>query len=868
MLLLALLLLVEREASTQQSGVTFNKEVVRILQQHCQNCHRPGSIAPFSLLTYPEAQMRAFQIRAAVESRRMPPWKPVNAHGVFEGERSLTDREIEILSRWAAEGAPEGNTNDLPEPRVFPDTWSAGAPDLVAQPPAAYPIDGGSADIYRCFPMDVNTPTDLYIRGYEILPGNRGVVHHVILFVDGLSAALDDADPGLGYNCFGGPGFFEGVGAIGGWVPGSDASMFPVGTGVHLRAGARVVMQVHYSTQSAHGSHTHAATSLQPDLTRLGLHLSPTPLEQLSVVPVVNPFFTIPAGDPRFEVRALWPVLTNAELISISPHMHLLGREVTVSARFPNGSVRELIRIDDWDFHWQGAYRFREPVPLPAGTRIEAVVFYDNSSGNPRNPSNPPIAVRWGERTVDEMCLTVLTLKAPGAPSTSTLPFSINSGGAESVITQSASSATVQAGYARLNENTGVAPSGLAFFGYRRDWILVSEASTPAAPPIMQGRVYGEINASVRSGFAIANPNSEAAAVSFTFTDESGRDVATSSTTIPANAQIAAFLNEHPFNGPSTFSGSFTFTSTRPVAATALRGLVNERQDFLLTALPVVDLGSPPAAGSALLPHFADGAGWTTTVMLVNPSDRVMSGVLQFMDTEGKLVSQASYSIPSRSAKQHSTAGASEAVRSGSVLVVPETDESPPASSLVFSYRRAGVRLTEAGVAAVAPSVASRVYVEASDTINSGIAIANPSGSIASVKLELINFSGASIASTTLTLAPRAQISKFLTELPEFQAVRAPFQGLLRVASTTPVAVVGFRGRNNERGDFLIATTPPTPESSSAVAQLLFPHFADGGGYTTQFVIFSALPSTTTSSLRGTLRFYSQSGQPLPLKLR
>jgi hypothetical protein len=171
-------------------------------------------------------------------------------------------------------------------------------------------------------------------------------------------------------------------------------------------------------------------------------------------------------------------------------------------------------------------------------------------------------------------------------------------------------------------------------------------------------------------------------------------------------------------------------------------------------------------------------------------------------------------------------------------------------------------------VAAVAPSVASRVYVEASDTINSGIAIANPSGSIASVKLELINFSGASIASTTLTLAPRAQISKFLTELPEFQAVRAPFQGLLRVASTTPVAVVGFRGRNNERGDFLIATTPPTPESSSAVAQLLFPHFADGGGYTTQFVIFSALPSTTTSSLRGTLRFYSQSGQPLPLKLR
>src|SRR5947207_1378361 len=194
----AIILFILGRPAHAEAPVTFNNQVVRIFQQHCQTCHRPGNIAPFSLLTYADARPWARAIREAVLLKTMPPWKPVNAHGVYQGERTLTDQEIQTISQWVDDGSPEGAAADLPNPISFPETWSAGTPNVVLQPSDSYNIPSGSDDIYRCFPIPVNPDRDVYVRGYEILPGNRAIVHHVLLFIDekGSSVSLDHADPG------------------------------------------------------------------------------------------------------------------------------------------------------------------------------------------------------------------------------------------------------------------------------------------------------------------------------------------------------------------------------------------------------------------------------------------------------------------------------------------------------------------------------------------------------------------------------------------------------------------------------------------------------------------------------------------------
>ena len=843
---------------------TFNNQVVRIFQQHCQTCHRPGNVAPFSLMNYGDARPWARAIREAVLLKTMPPWKPVDAHGVFQGERSLTDQEIQTISDWVNNGAEEGVAGDLPQPISFPETWSGGTPDITLQPSGSFAVPKGSDDIYRCFPMPVNSTSDVYVRGYEVIPGNRAIVHHVLLFTDerGDSEALDNADPEPGYTCFGGAGFFDGLGGVGGWVPGASPEKFPLGTGVRIPKGARVVMQVHYSL--ANFSQTSTA-SPDPDLTRLGLYTSPVPLEEVMFLPVVNPFFTIPAGNSHYRVSAVLPISRTVELVSIAPHMHLLGREATIEAIFPDGQRRQLIRIADWNFQWQGDYTYREPIILPAGTIVSLTAYYDNSLNNPKNPTNPPVAVKWGERTVDEMALTFLTVKSPGIPTLNTVPFSMTDRGTNSVATQG-SSGNLQVGYARVADSSGKAPSGLAIFSYRQNGVLVSEAGVPASKLLSQGRMYAETSGTVHSGLAIANPNSDSSVVSFSFIDTNGKTFSTGSTTILANSQVAAFLDDpRIFNGPANFSGAFTFSASNPVAVVALRGVFNERSDLIWTTLPVFDIGSPPAASSTVFPHFADGGGWTTQIMLVNSGDSAVTGTLRFSDPAGQPLSALNYSIPGRSAQQFPTGGSTAALRTGTVTIVPAVDSATPNGSLVFSYRRSNVRVTEAGVPVATSGNAFRVYVEASDSIQSGIAIANTSATSASVRIDLMDLNGVSLGGTTITLAGNAQLSRFLTELPGFQSLSLPIRGLMRITSTSPIAVVGLRGRTNERGDLVTTTTPPVPESNASAPELFFPHFADADGYTTQFILFG---NGASRSLSGTMRFFSQSGQPLGLQLR
>jgi mono/diheme cytochrome c family protein len=388
---------------TAEEPVTWSKQIARLFQEHCQACHRPGDVAPFPLVTHADAHSRADKILGAVEARKMPPWKPAPGFGDFVGSRRLSERDIETIRAWVEAGAPRGDPRDLPAPRQFPDTWTLGAPDAILTPTEVYTVPAGDQDIYRCFVIPTSFAEDRYLAASEFIPGNRKVVHHVLTFVDttGQAEALDRAEPGPGYTCFGGPGFVP-RGGLGGWAPGAAPTVMPDGVGLLLPAGARVVMQVHYHNRTGEAV---------DDRTRVGLHFAQKPVAKRSrSIPILNRGFTIPAGAERYEVRALWTVPPARDLhaIGIAPHMHLLGRQMSVTATYADGTVQSLIRIDDWDFHWQGAYTYARPVPLPAGTRIDVVAVYDNSEANRRNPSKPPRDVGWGEGTTDEMCIAFI----------------------------------------------------------------------------------------------------------------------------------------------------------------------------------------------------------------------------------------------------------------------------------------------------------------------------------------------------------------------------------------------------------------------------------------------------------------------------
>jgi hypothetical protein len=389
-------------ASLPPGTPTFSNEVVRIFQDHCQTCHHEGDIAPFALVDYADAKARAPLIRFMTQSREMPPWKPVDGCGDFKDERKLSDAEIATIGKWVEAGAPEGDRAQLPPPLDFSAGWQKGQPDMVLKNSEPYTAPVGT-DTYRCFTIPTNLATKAYVSAVDLHPGDRGTVHHVLTFIDttGESVALDEKDPGPGYTCFGGPGFAL-TGTLGGWAPGSRALEMPPNVAFELPANSRVVMQVHY--------HPHHGDP-EPDQTELGLYLTQQqPAKIMQVLPIINQSFTIPPNDATYAVDAVWPILTPVRLKIwfVAPHMHLLGKKMTVEMKPPNGNAQCLITIDDWDFNWQGAYSFKNPIEVPIGTRMSLRAIYDNSSSNPLNPNDPPKSVSWGEATTDEMCIAFL----------------------------------------------------------------------------------------------------------------------------------------------------------------------------------------------------------------------------------------------------------------------------------------------------------------------------------------------------------------------------------------------------------------------------------------------------------------------------
>ena len=375
---------------------TFSRDIAPLLQQHCEECHRPGGAAPFALIKYEHVYAKRDKILEAVEKRRMPPWKAVPGYGDFAGVRRLSQSDITAVARWVAAGAPEGDPRHLPPPREFATASPLGTPDLVLRPDQPFTVAPRAGDVYRCFSMTTPFAEDRYFSAAEVVPGNLKIVHHVLAMVDpqGASEHLTAREGGNGYPCFGGPGFRI-DGYLGGWSPGARPWELPAGVAMLLPKGARVVFQLHY--------HNPRLTP-ETDLTELRLRAAtePTP-QRLQFMRVGQFHFTIPAGTPRHEIEAGMMVYRPMRLLAIHPHMHLLGREMKVWARMKDESIQPLIHIDDWDFNWQGFYFFTKPVALPVGAWIELTAAWDNSAANPRNPHRPPQPVRWGEGTIDEM---------------------------------------------------------------------------------------------------------------------------------------------------------------------------------------------------------------------------------------------------------------------------------------------------------------------------------------------------------------------------------------------------------------------------------------------------------------------------------
>lgn len=379
---------------------TYARDVAPLLRKNCQECHRPGQIGPFPLLTYEQARKRADDLASVAEDRRMPPWKAVAGFGpAFRHDRALSDADVATLVAWAAAGAPEGDPADLPPPAEFADGWALGTPDLVVEIPVEFEVPAAGDDNYRCFVIKNPLPEDAYVVGVEYKPGNPRVVHHILGYVDtsGKARELDDHEAGPGYTCFSGP-MVDIAGDLGGWAPGANPDFLPEGVGRVLPKGADIILQVHY----------HPTGKPETDRSRVALYLAKKgrPIRRAFhwwAAGAVD--FTIPADASAYELRGeTAPLPVDVQLLALAPHMHMIGRDMTMTATLPDGTELPLIKIDDWDFNWQLQYYLDRPIDLPKGTIVRVVAHYDNTAGNPDNPSKPPRPVKFGEATTDEMC--------------------------------------------------------------------------------------------------------------------------------------------------------------------------------------------------------------------------------------------------------------------------------------------------------------------------------------------------------------------------------------------------------------------------------------------------------------------------------
>ncbi|MCA8982741.1 MAG: redoxin family protein [Planctomycetaceae bacterium] len=393
----------KRAEASASAEITFTRDVAPIIQTRCQNCHRDGQVAPFSLTNYKEVVRHSEMLVEVTQRRIMPPWMPKpGAQPKFVGERWLTDHELIILKSWVEAGCPEGDTANLPPAPKFAEGWLLGKPDLVVkmQEPFSVPADG--PDLLQNFVIPIDIDSDKMVAAIEFHAGNRRVVHHAVLFLDdkGQARKLDAETPEPGYSNFGGAGFLP-SGALGGWSVGNTPRRLPNSMGRYLKQGSDLVVQVHY----------HPSGKEESDQSEIGIYFVDQPVEELlqergklvGSFWMANYQMDIPPGEANYRRSTTYTLPKEITLVGIVPHMHLLGKSMRVTATFPDGDTKTLVDVPDWNYNWQDEYYYERPFKLPAGTKLQVEAVFDNSEDNPSNPSSPPKRVTWGDETLDEM---------------------------------------------------------------------------------------------------------------------------------------------------------------------------------------------------------------------------------------------------------------------------------------------------------------------------------------------------------------------------------------------------------------------------------------------------------------------------------
>ncbi|HEY8461720.1 MAG TPA: cytochrome c [Blastocatellia bacterium] len=399
-------------------ALTFSKDIAPIILNNCASCHRPGAVAPFSLLNYQDVRKRAKQIAYITEKRIMPPWKADQGDYEFKDARRLAVEQIEMIRRWVEAGAPEGDPKVMPSPPAFNDGWNLGKPDLIVKMSEAYQVPADGPDIYRNFVLPLNLSEDKWIKAIEFRPAARSVVHHSLFFFDatGNARKQDEEDPLPGYSGgmgglargslsigslwrAAGAGGRAPVGGLGGWAVGAQASFLPEGLARYLPKGADLILSTHF----------HPSGKVEKEVSTVGIYFADrAPTKQFTGIqlpPLFGVFkgIDIPAGAKEYSIDDSFTLPVDVKAFGVSAHAHYLAKRITMTAQLPEGGTRTLLKISDWDFAWQDQYQFKEFVSLPKGSRLDVKITYDNSADNPRNPSSPPKRVRWGEGSNDEM---------------------------------------------------------------------------------------------------------------------------------------------------------------------------------------------------------------------------------------------------------------------------------------------------------------------------------------------------------------------------------------------------------------------------------------------------------------------------------
>ncbi len=385
-----------RLSSSPGRTVTFSRDIAPLIYSRCAPCHHSGQSTPFSLVSFADAQKHAQEIAQVVQNGSMPPWLPEKGFGEFLNERRLTTAERSLVGQWIEAGSPEGDPKSAPAPPEWPLGWTLGQPDLVVTMEKPFALGAEGPDVYRNFVVHVPTDQDRFVRAIEFRPGNPKVVHHAFVKLDASSAArrLDGKEEQPGFSGMNVPAEMP-DGQFLNWQPGKVAFPSPDGLFWRLPKGSDLVLQVHLNR-------TGKPEALQSSV---GLYFTNQPPSKTAFkLLLVSLALDFAAGASNTVVRDSFTTPADIDVLAILPHAHFLAKTMRADALLPDGRLVPLVSIRQWDFRWQGDYRYERPVHLPRGSLLRLEYTYDNSTNNLRNPNHPPKRVRFGPQSSDEMC--------------------------------------------------------------------------------------------------------------------------------------------------------------------------------------------------------------------------------------------------------------------------------------------------------------------------------------------------------------------------------------------------------------------------------------------------------------------------------